>query len=157
MANPPLPAPRSAAGCTCFRLRSLSRQVTQFYDRALAPSGLKVTQYSLLAHARRPPDKKAWTMSELARRLVTDRTTLTRNLKPLVDAGLLDVAAGADRRSRSIVVTAKGEQAYQSAHPLWKRAQAGVLERVGDESLASLHALIDDFLPRFEEEKPHEA
>ena len=40
-------------GCTCFRLRSLTRRVTQLYDQVLAPSGLTVTQYSLLAHARR--------------------------------------------------------------------------------------------------------
>src|SRR5256886_9776624 len=101
-----------SSACTCFRLRSLTRRVTQLYDQALAPSGLTVTQYSLLAHALR--HGAAPTVSELAKQLFTDRTTLTRNLKPLADAGLLKLGDGADARSKAVLVTAKGRSALRS-------------------------------------------
>ena len=129
----------SAVGCTCFKLRSLSRRVTQLYDHVLAPSGLKVTQYSLIAHARRRNGASAPTVTELAQQLYTDRTTLTRNLKPLVDAGLIAVEDGADARSKGVVVTAEGESAYQAARVLWKEAQSQMRERAGEPQLAALH------------------
>jgi DNA-binding MarR family transcriptional regulator len=130
--------------CTCFRLRSLTRRVTQLYDQALAPSGLTVTQYSLLAHALR--NDAAPTLSELAQQLFTDRTTLTRNLKPLADAGLVKVGDGADARSKAVLVTAKGRGALRAARPLWQEAQARLRARAGDRRLAALHGLIDELL-----------
>ena len=132
------------SACTCFRLRSLTRRVTQLYDQALAPSGLTVTQYSLLAHALR--QGAAPTLSELAQQLFTDRTTLTRNLKPLADAGLLKVGDGADARSKAVLVTAKGRSALRAARPLWQEAQARLRAQAGDRRLAALHGLIDELL-----------
>ena len=132
------------SACTCFRLRSLTRRVTQLYDQALAPSGLTVTQYSVLAHALR--QGAAPTLSELAQQLFTDRTTLTRNLKPLVDAGLVKVADGADARSKAVRVTARGRSAFQAARPLWKEAQARLRAQAGDARLAALHGLIEELL-----------
>ena len=132
------------SACTCFRLRSLTRRVTQLYDQALAPSGLTVTQYSLLAHALR--QGAAPTLSELAQLLYTDRTTLTRNLKPLADAGLIKVGDGADARSKAVLVTAKGRSALQAARPLWKAAQARLRVQAGDRCLAALHGLIEELL-----------
>ena len=132
------------SACTCFRLRSLTRRVTQLYDRALAPSGLTVTQYSVLAHALR--QGAAPTLSELAQLLYTDRTTLTRNLKPLADAGLVKVGDGADARSKAVRVTAKGRSAFQAARPLWKEAQARLRAQAGDRRLAALHGLIEELL-----------
>lgn len=144
------PALRSASGCTCFKLRSLSRRVTQLYDRVLAPSGLKVTQYSLIASARRREASNPPTVTELADKLVTDRTTLTRNLKPLVDAGFIKVGSGADERSKAVIVTAKGEAAYQAARPLWSTAQGLMRERAGEGRLTALHDLIDSILPELD-------
>ena len=138
-------------GCTCFKLRSLTRRVTQLYDQVLAPSGLTVTQYSLIAHARRRDDSRPPTVSELAREIFTDRTTLTRNLKPLAKAGLIRVGSGADARSKAVIVTAKGEGAYQAARPLWKAAQGLLRDRAGETHLAALHALIDTVLPQLGE------
>ena len=132
------------SACTCFRLRSLTRRVTQLYDQALAPSGLTVTQYSLLAHALR--QGAAPTVSELAQQLFTDRTTLTRNLKPLAAAGLVKVGDGADARSKAVLVTAKGRGAFQAARPLWKEAQARLRAQAGDGRLAALHGLIEELL-----------
>jgi DNA-binding MarR family transcriptional regulator len=135
---------RSSSLCTCFRLRSLTRRVTQLYDRVLAPSGLTVTQYSLLGHARRHDGPL--TMGELAQQLYTDRTTLTRNLRPLAEAGLVEVAGGSDARSKAVMVTKKGEHALRAARPLWQEAQARMRERAGAGRLTALHELIEGML-----------
>ena len=146
----PLPSVTQAAACTCFKLRSLARRVTQLYDQALAPSGLKVTQYSVIGHARRRDGAAAPTVSELAQALVTDRTTLTRNLKPLVDAGFLKVGSGADARSKAVCVTPKGEAVFQAARPLWKLAQSRIRELAGVEQLVALHGMIETILPQLD-------
>ena len=132
-------------GCTCFRLRGLTRKVTQFYDRLLAPSGLTVNQYSLMAHVRRHP-RAAPTVSDLAQDLFTDRTTLTRNLKPLIAAGLLVVGDGPDGRSKAVRLTAAGERAFQAARPLWKQAQAAMTDRAGEAELRKLHEMMERLL-----------
>ena len=137
-----------SAGCTCFKLRSLSRRVTQLYDQTLAPAGLKVTQYSLLAHARRRPGLAAPGVGELSRALFTDRTTLTRNLKPLIDCGLVELGHGNDARSKAVKVTAAGEAAFQAARPLWRQAQDRMRTAVGAPQVAALHLLIDRLLPQ---------
>ncbi|HZC78190.1 MAG TPA: MarR family winged helix-turn-helix transcriptional regulator [Ktedonobacterales bacterium] len=110
----------------------------------LAPSGLTVTQYSVLAHALR--QDAAPTVSELAQQLFTDRTTLTRNLKPLADAGLVKVGDGADARSKAVLVTAKGRRAVLAARPLWRQAQARLRAQAGDARLEALHELIEELL-----------
>jgi len=119
---------RQAASCACFNLRKAARTITQIYDDALRPSGLRATQFSLLAvlRARAP-----LTVSELADVAATDRTTLTRNLKPLERDGLVRSRAGADRRVRELLVTPKGRRALAGAYPLWRRAQEDVRKLVG--------------------------
>ena len=141
---------RSVA-CTCFKLRSLARRVTQLYDHEMAPSGLKVTQYSLLAHALRGADGPAPTVSELADAMFTDRTTLTRNLRPLSEAGYIEVGPGADARSKAVRVTAAGAAAFRAARPLWKAAQARMRSMGGAAEVDNLHALVDMVLPRMGE------
>lgn len=138
----------SGAGCTCFKLRSLARRVTQLYDQTLAPAGLKVTQYSLLAHVRRRAPRAAPTVSELAQALFTDRTTLTRNLKPLVERGLVEIAHGADARSKAVTITMRGEAAFQAARPLWKQAQLRLRGVAGAAQVEALHGLVDAVLPQ---------
>ena len=114
--------------CSCFALRKAALAVTQMYDQALKPSGLRATQLSLLIAAER-----AGTLGigELAGQLVMDRTTLTRNLKPLLDRGLLENVAGADRRRRPIAITAQGRAALSRALPYWREAQARMTGRLG--------------------------
>ena len=133
--------------CTCFKVRSLARRVTQLYDDTLAPSGLRITQYALIAHARRPKGAPAPTVSDLAAALVTDRTTLTRNLRPLIAAGLVRVEAGGDARSKAVRVTDAGEQAYRVARPLWKAAQARVRDIAGARAIGRLEGLADEIVP----------
>lgn len=116
------------ANCTCFNLRKAARAVTRAYDDALKPCGLRATQFSLLGVvANRGPA----TMTELARALVMERTTLTRNLKPLMDLGFLEVVDGPDRRRRPIALTPKGREALDRALPLWRRVQADFADGLG--------------------------
>jgi DNA-binding MarR family transcriptional regulator len=137
-----MPATSTLSGCTCFRLRKLTRRMTQHYDARLAPSGLRLTQYSLLANLRGGP----LAMSALADRMEMDRTTLTRNLKPLADAGLVVVAPGDDARSRIVSLTDRGRDAWTAAREHWRRAQDEVNDALGAEQVAALHALLDSSL-----------
>lgn len=126
--------------CTCAMLRRTSRHVTRAYDRALRPSGLKLTQYSLLATVQRTGPI---TITELAERLALDRTTLTRNLRPLVTTALLTIGTGQDARSRAVRTTARGQQAYQAALPLWRKAERLFRRGLGREETDELRRLLD--------------
>lgn len=121
--------------CACSVVRRTGRALTRRYDEILAPSGLRVTQYAVLATlARHGPIG----MSRLADDLATDRTTLTRTLAPLQRDGLIQVALGQDRRTRVVDVTAAGAAALERARPLWLDAQAQVATIVGPDRLAAL-------------------
>ncbi len=144
--DPPTPA-ASGRGCTCFRLRRLTRRVTAVYNRALAPTGLRVTQYSVLAGLR---GSAPVPLSLLAERLDLDRTTLTRNLKPLIEAGWVQVDQHAhDARVRLVTLTPGGEAHLQAARTHWKRAQQEVSATIGENQLATLHELLDRYVPLF--------
>ncbi len=130
-------------GCTNLKLRQLMRRVAQHYDAELGKSGLKTTQYSLLSHvARLGPIRPG----ELAREMMMDASTLTRNLRPLVDAGWLALGPGADGRSRLVDITAAGRAKRQEAQRRWRVAQEGINEMLGGRRVAELHALIDECL-----------
>ncbi len=138
-------------GCTCARVRRLARRVTNLYDRALVPSGLRVTQYSLLSQLV-ADDGVA--MGALAAVLDMDRTTLTRNLKPLVDAGLVLLAPSADdRRVRAIWLTAAGRRRHAQAARLWRRAQDDVDRTLGRDEVVALHRLFDTLIETFNDHR----
>jgi DNA-binding MarR family transcriptional regulator len=104
--------------------------VTQLYDDTLQPSGLRITQFTLLvAVALSEPVP----ITRLADALDLDRTTLARDLRPLTERGLVEIAAGEDRRTRKVRLTRQGRQAIARAYPLWQRAQAQVVEGSGPE------------------------
>ncbi len=121
--------------CTCFNLRKAARIVTQFYGDALRGSGLKGTQFSLLAVATAMGPAP---MGRLAREMAMDRTTLTRNLKPLEAGGLIRFETGNDRRQRRVVVTPEGEEVLARALPMWREAQTKIIDRLGDERWGEL-------------------
>ncbi|MHA1151410.1 MAG: MarR family winged helix-turn-helix transcriptional regulator [Alphaproteobacteria bacterium] len=114
--------------CTCFGLRKAARAVTQMYDQALKPTGLRANQISLLFMAERSGPRG---VGELAELMVMDRTTLTRNLKPLLDQGLLKSVEGVDRRRRPVAITAEGRAALTRALPYWREAQARLAGSLG--------------------------
>lgn len=114
--------------CVGFHTRRATRLVTQHYDKALASAGVRSTQYSLLSVLSLQEETS---MQELALVLGMDRTTLTRNLNPLVRKGWVKVAASEDRRARPLALTAKGRAALEKARPLWEATQAGIVAQVG--------------------------
>ena len=144
-----MPAARSAPptsvapspACTCGRLRRATRALTQLYDDAMAPAGLRVTQFSLLRTLARDGPL---TISELASRQLLDRTALSRNLDPLLDMGLVDVIRGRDARTKEVAISRKGSAALRAAEPYWMRAQKEVAKRVGADRLAVLIATLHD-------------
>ncbi|MGZ5780183.1 MAG: MarR family winged helix-turn-helix transcriptional regulator [Burkholderiaceae bacterium] len=131
-------------GCTCFSLRKLSRTVTRLYDQHLAEAGLKTTQYSLLKNI----DLKPLPIAELAERLSLERTTLTRNLKPLIDAGWVELKAGSDSRQRIPTITKSGRETIKLAKQAWQRAQIELQKTMGEQAVRDLHAHIDTALSR---------
>ena len=126
-------------GCTCFALRKLTRTVTRLYDHELARAGIKTTQFSLLkwiAHRPMP-------IAELAARTNTERTTLTRNLRPLVDAGWVRVRPGADARQRIATITPDGRRTIAAADHAWRTAQDRLEAALGLPAVRDLHERLD--------------
>lgn len=142
------PTPRTAAvaqpqGCTNFKLRQLLRRVGQHYDLEMARLGLKTTQYSLLSHVLKLGPIRP---GDLAQAMTMDASTLTRNLKPLIAAGWVELGAGADGRSRSVSITPAGRDKRAEAQRRWRIAQEGINARLGVERVMALHALVDESL-----------
>ena len=127
-------------GCTNLKLRQFMRRMSQYYDSEMAQAGLKTTQYSLLSYVDKLGPVRP---GELADGLKLDASTLTRNLKPLVDAGWLVVTAGDDARSRLVSLTPAGREKRAAAKRRWKVAQEGINRLLGVEQVVALHALID--------------
>ncbi|TSH95843.1 winged helix-turn-helix transcriptional regulator [Verticiella sediminum] len=135
--------PPSVTGCTAFRLRKLSRRVSQHYDGHLAAAGLRSTQFSLLSVLMGdvPP-----TLTQLADTLEMDRTTLTRNLKPLATAGWVRTSVGDDGRSRTVHITEEGRARWRAGRPLWREAQRSLHTALGLPQVERLHQALDDAL-----------
>lgn len=132
-------------GCTNFKLRQLARRVSQRYDQELAKAGLKTTQYSLLSHVLKLGPIRP---GDLAAAMTMDASTLTRNLKPLLAAGWLALAAGSDGRSRSVHITPAGRDKRAEAQTHWKVAQQQLNQQLGIDTVAALHRLVDESLER---------
>ncbi len=121
--------------CACANLRKAVRAVSQLYDDAFRPIGLRATQLGLLgATGMLGP----LTINRLAEAIVMDRTTLTRNLRPLQKQGLLRIRPGKDRREREVSITKRGEIILAKGYPLWKKAQGKVVKGLGQERVNRL-------------------
>ena len=126
--------------CNCLSLRQAARHVSQFYDQQLAPFGLTLNQYTILA---RLAVLGAAPITEVAQDLVMDRTTLTRILKPLQAAGLLtQKPSDSDRRRQCLSLTSRGEQVFALATPAWAAAQARYEQEIGASQAAALRQLL---------------
>ncbi|MDM0091673.1 MULTISPECIES: MarR family winged helix-turn-helix transcriptional regulator [unclassified Variovorax] len=126
--------------CSNLKLRQLTRMVTRHYDRYVAETGLKSTQYSLLSYAAKLGPIRP---GDLARRMQMDASTLTRNLQPLVMQGRLTLGAGDDARSRLVEATEAGLKIQAEGQRAWKTAQTALNECLGLERVAALHDLLD--------------
>ena len=130
-------------GCTNLKLRQLMRRVAQHYDQEVGKTGLRGTQYSLLSYVCKLGPLRP---GDLARAMKVDASTLTRNLKPLIAAGWVALAAGADGRSRLVSVTEAGRDKRTEAQRRWKVAQQDLNRLLGVERVVALHALADEAL-----------
>ncbi len=130
-------------GCTNLKLRQLMRRVAQLYDTEVGKTGLKGTQYSLLSYvAKLGPVRPV----DLAREMKVDASTLTRNLRPLIDAGWVEQGPGPDARSRLVSVTPAGREKRQEAQRRWRAAQEDLNARLGPARVVALHELLDESL-----------
>lgn len=124
--------------CTCFNLRKASRAMTQLYDAALKPAGIRANQFNVLAALEILGEVA---QSDLAAALVMDRTTLIRNLAPLVSGGLVTAERPSGNGPKIIALSAAGNRVLQDAKPLWQ----GVQERIaGILGLDKWNGLIGD-------------
>jgi DNA-binding MarR family transcriptional regulator len=117
--------------CACANLRRAGRVVSKYYDSVLRPTGLHVSQFTLLQALNIAAEI---TQKQLAELLEIDSTTLTRTLAPLREKGWLRSDAGADRRELRLSLTTAGKREYKRALPYWRRAQNGLEQALGKEA-----------------------
>ena len=118
--------------CPAFNIRAASRIITQLFDEILKPSGLQITQFAVLVGVFTLDSP---TISQLAKGLVMDRTTLTRGLKPLESEGLIKITSGEDKRTHFVKLTPKGKSALEKTLPYWEKARTVVSEEFGRKHL----------------------
>ena len=126
--------------CNCFVVRSAARHVTQLYDQFLAPVGLHVTQFSILAKLKR---LGPMTINGMAKEMVMDRTTLGRNVLPLERDGLIKIEASAtDGRAKELHLTKAGEKRLLAGREAWEQAQTRFDSRFGAKRAADFRAML---------------
>ena len=128
--------------CPVFNIRAASRLITQQFDDILKPSGLQITQFSVLVGVGLEGNP---TINQLAKTLVMDRTTLTRGLKPLESMGLLKIKKGEDKRTSTVELTSKGVVAINKTTPFWKKARDSAAEKFGEKFLKALNKELTSF------------
>lgn len=130
-------------GCTNIKLRQLLRRVAQHYDAEVGKTGLRTTQYSLLTYVLKLGPLRP---GDLAQAMKVEASTLTRNLRPLIDAGWAAQGPGPDARSRLVSVTPAGREKRQEAQRRWRAAQEDLNARLGPARVVALHELLDESL-----------
>jgi DNA-binding MarR family transcriptional regulator len=128
------------ANCACLKVRMAARAVTRAYDGTLRAVGLRATQLSVLVAVA---IDGAISIAALADFLGMDRTTLTRNLRPLQKQGLISVGPEGWRRTRNLEITKKGRSRLREALPLWERAQDALSEKLGNQAWVDVRAGLD--------------
>src|SRR5262245_22080282 len=133
-------SPETVGVCACSQLRRTARRVSSLYDEILAGSGLTNTQHAVLVNVARAGTASR---TELAERLGMDRTTLTRNLRPLQREKLLLSKKSEDRRERLLQLSAAGEKRLKQSYDRWEEAQRLFSEQVGARTLKQLRTLLE--------------
>src|SRR5260370_11632039 len=127
--------------CLCDALRQATRALSRLYDEELREVGLRTTQYSLLAWLRTAGEARQRDIEELTS---LDQSTLSRNLRPLVDAGWVAIRPGVDRREKLIRLTDAGAAKLREARPGWERAQKQMQSRLPKGMWASLMEILPE-------------
>ncbi len=128
-----------AKECQCNKIRRASRTVTHLYDKFLEPSGLKATQYALLANIKRAG---SITMVELSKVCRLERTTLIRNIKLLEDREFVNSINEQHSKAYTITLTTKGLKFLEDAYPYWKEAQIAISKLLSDEEINMLDSIL---------------
>ena len=118
--------------CPVFNIRAASRLITQLFDEILKPSGLQITQFSVLVGIASMGNP---TINQLAKGLVMDRTTLTRGIRPIEKMGLIKIKKGEDKRTTTLELTSKGIETMNKTLPYWKKARKTVAKEFGERFL----------------------
>ncbi len=140
-----------AATCTAFHVRRTSRVIQRLYDNALAPYDLRGTQFTLLNALAIAGEMS---MNELADLLTMDRTTLTRNLRPLDGQGWVSLKNGAkDRRQRVVALTKEGRAVHRRALAGWQQAQQATIKALGINELRRLRETLDKLADNLTEDR----
>ncbi|MBQ4649793.1 MAG: winged helix-turn-helix transcriptional regulator [Firmicutes bacterium] len=127
--------------CLCINMRHITNVITKLYDKYLEPSGLTVSQYSLLRHIQR---YQPCSIETLASSMFIDRTTISRTLKPLAPKGLFEDISPENSRCHMYQLTEKGEQFVTEARKLWLQAQSKIETTLGPENTDALVALLSE-------------
>jgi len=131
------------SACASFGIRKVMRLVTQNYDEALQPTGLRSTQLSILLGVSATGTS---TIANMARQLVMDPSTLNRNLRPLIEKGLIESKLSPDGRRRFLSLSEQGHQAVREALPYWKKAQQSFVDRLGEDRWNELSHTLETIL-----------
>ncbi|MCH8263511.1 MAG: winged helix-turn-helix transcriptional regulator [Proteobacteria bacterium] len=128
--------------CSCNMMRKSARKITQFYENNLREAGIKPTQFSILATlANTGPIQ----LTQLADRLVLERTSLTRNLNVLERNTWIDIQPGEeDSRQRVVSLTRNGYKQLDCAIPYWQKAQKAIAKDMGQETIIGLRTTLDE-------------
>jgi|HubBroStandDraft_6_1064221.scaffolds.fasta_scaffold179590_1 DNA-binding MarR family transcriptional regulator len=127
--------------CLSLALRQASRAVSRVYDEEMREIGLRTTQYSILTLLSRNGELR---QRELAELTVHEQTTLTRNLRPLLDAGWVTERSGQDRREKWLTLTPRGLAKLKQARPSWERAQKRMRACLSEEIFQNLLAVLPE-------------
>jgi len=138
--NPSVTKEPQLDDCICFRLRRAGRISAKLYDKTLKPSGLRNTQFTLIASINQFEEIS---IGDLAKELATDGTTLTRNLEVLIRRGLIENIKTEDARVRKVHLTELGKQKFIEALPLWQKAQKHVLTAIDPEPWSGIGAQLN--------------
>lgn len=132
--------------CAGWNSRLAARRISQFLDRELATTGLSAAQLGLMAQIAAASDD---TLGALARRTGLDQSTLSRNLRTLESAGLVEIAAiESDLRRRAVWLTEGGARRLEAALPLWRKAQARLARRLSAPLVRRLAAVSEALDPQ---------
>jgi len=140
--------------CTCTRLRRLTRRITSIYDRHLLPDELTISQYSLLSRVGK---HGSIANIRLAAEMGMDRSTLSRNIKPLMTSGWIATVdmppdAHVDKRSFGLTLSPAGKMKLDASRPNWVKAQQEIDGLLGEEMHAALSGVVDDAYARLQQD-----
>ena len=121
--------------CMCGSFRRTSRALTQLYESALRPVGLRATQFTILQALSLAGEV---TQTQLGEMLAMDSTTLTRTLQIMSREGWIAERRGEDRRERRLRLAKAGEKQFNRALPVWEKVQSRLRHQVGEQAWKNL-------------------